>query len=380
MIDSPINAPAIERRKGADSSRWTEGLRVERRLEVGVWRDFVARHPQGNVFHTPEMFEAFSRVPGYRPSLWAAVDDHSGDVLALLTPVQIALSNGPMSRLTSRDIAYGSLLYRQDGRGQKALRHLLDAYKRAASRHSLFTELRNLSSLSAIQPLLGNSGFIYEDHLDFLVDLSQPEDVLWQRMSKSARKHIRRAQKHEDLAVVEAGTSKQLSEIYSLLRMTYDHARIPLADFSLFQALFEVLRPRQMAQFFVVYYRDMPIAGSVELLFNRTMYGFYGGADRQFANLNPTELLQWRLFQWGQEHGYSVYDFGGAGKPDEEYGVRDFKAKFGGDLVNYGRNVCVHAPRLLEVSKRGYAVYRRLMAALVNTRSLMRQTQPRLNA
>ena len=371
MIDSTANAAAIERRIGVDSYRWADGLRVERRLDVDAWRDFVARHPQGNVFHTPEMFEAFSRVPGYRPSLWAAVDDHSGDVLALLTPVQIALSNGPMSRLTSRDIAYGSLLT-----GRRTGRKLCPSYRMRACDVACF-ELRNLSSLSAIQPLLGNSGFIYEDHLDFLVDLSQPEDVLWQRMSKSARKHIRRAQKHEDLAVVEAGTSKQLSEIYSLLRMTYDHARIPLADFSLFQALFEVLRPR-LAQFFVVLRH--PIAGSVELLFNRTMYGFYGGADRQFANLNPTELLQWRLFQWGQEHGYSVYDFGGAGKPDEEYGVRDFKAKFGGDLVNYGRNVCVHAPRLLEVSKRGYAVYRRLMAALVNTRSLMRQTQPRLNA
>ena len=50
---------------------------------------FRGASPAGNVFHTPEMFEAF-RVPGYRPSLWAAVDDHSGG-LALLTPVQITV-------------------------------------------------------------------------------------------------------------------------------------------------------------------------------------------------------------------------------------------------------------------------------------------------
>ncbi|MDH4208252.1 MAG: hypothetical protein OEV76_05210, partial [Anaerolineae bacterium] len=55
-----------------------------------------------------------------------------------------------------------------------------------------------------------------------------------------------------------------------------------------------------------------------------------------------------------------VYDFGGAGKADEEYGVRDFKAKFGGDLVCYGRNTCVHAPFRLAMSKLGYEGYRRL--------------------
>ena len=198
-------------------------------------------------------------------------------------------------------------------------------------------------------------------------------------MSKSARKHIRRAQKHEDLAVVEAGTSKQLSEIYSLLRMTYDHARIPLADFSLFRrSSRSCVRDKWRSSSWSITRHAHRRLGRVALQQNDVR--LLWRRRSAVANLNPTELLRWRLFQWGQKHGYRVYDFGGAGKPDEEYGVRDFKAKFGGDLVNYGRNVCVHAPRLLEVSKRGYAVYRRLMAALVNTRSLMRQTQPRLNA
>ena len=37
----------------------------------------------------------------------------------------------------------------------------------------------------------------------------------------------------------------------------------------------------------------------------------------------------WHTLDWGAEDGYSLNNFGGAGKPDEEYGVRDFKAKFG---------------------------------------------------
>jgi len=59
------------------------------------------------------------------------------------------------------------------------------------------------------------------------------------------------------------------------------------------------------------------------------------------------------------EDQWRHYDFGGAGKPDEEYTVRDFKAKFGGKLVCYGRNTYVHSHELLYLSKQGYRLLRR---------------------
>jgi lipid II:glycine glycyltransferase (peptidoglycan interpeptide bridge formation enzyme) len=72
-------------------------------------------------------------------------------------------------------------------------------------------------------------------------------------------------------------------------------------------------------------------------------------------------MLAWHALAWGSEHGFRVMDFGGAGKPGEDYGVRDFKAKFKGDLVNYGRNVYVHAPAVLGLSKRLYQAARRVL-------------------
>jgi lipid II:glycine glycyltransferase (peptidoglycan interpeptide bridge formation enzyme) len=76
-------------------------------------------------------------------------------------------------------------------------------------------------------------------------------------------------------------------------------------------------------------------------------------------------MLIWHILEWGAGHGYRLYDFGGAGKPGEAYGVRDFKAKFGGELVCYGRNVCEHAPQLLKFSKLGYSLYRKLKSPRV---------------
>ena len=55
------------------------------------------------------------------------------------------------------------------------------------------------------------------------------------------------------------------------------------------------------------------------------------------------------------------YDFGGAGWPDEEYGPRDFKAKFGGDLVCYGRYRRIYAKYTLGVVSSTYELVRQVL-------------------
>jgi lipid II:glycine glycyltransferase (peptidoglycan interpeptide bridge formation enzyme) len=50
----------------------------------------------------------------------------------------------------------------------------------------------------------------------------------------------------------------------------------------------------------------------------------------------------------------------GAGKPDESYGVRDFKAKFGGQLVEHGRFQIVLSPLLYEIGKMGVKMMKKL--------------------
>jgi lipid II:glycine glycyltransferase (peptidoglycan interpeptide bridge formation enzyme) len=148
---------------------------------------------------------------------------------------------------------------------------------------------------------------------------------------------------------------------YELVRRSYAAARVPLADRSLFESAFEVLQPRDMVKFFLAWIDDQCVAASAELAYKDVIFGWYSGVDRAYSSYVPNELLMWRVLEWGCENGYRVYDFGGAGRSDEDYGVRDFKAKFGGDLVSYGRNAYVHAPRTLALCKRGYDVYRGLI-------------------
>jgi serine/alanine adding enzyme len=322
------------------------------------WRCFVEEHPQGNIFHTPEMFQVFTRAKGHQPTLWAATDG-SDRLLALLLPIQVTLMGGLLRRFTTRAIAYGSVLCAPGSEGKEALAMLLQTHKSEAKDTALFTELRNLSDLSDLQSALNDSGFAYEDHLNYLVDLNRSPEAVLQSIGKRTRKKIRRALRHGEVVIEEIDRREQVSLCCELLQKTYAAAEVPLADWSLFEAAFDILYPRGMVKFLLARVDDSYAAASVELVYKDTIYGWYGGMDRAFSDYIPNELLLWHIFQWGAENGYKVYDFGGAGKPDEEYTVRDFKAKFGGELVCHGRNTCVHAPRLLWLSEQGYHLMRR---------------------
>ena len=333
-------------------------ISIVRDLPEDSWRSFVDNNPLGNIFHTPEMYKVYSRTRGYHPELWAAVDE-VGSPLALLLPVKITLFDGLLRPLTTRAIVYGSILWSPTEAGAQALTSLLNAYAQEKKDAPLFTEFRNLTDLSKIQPILKEYGFVYEDHLNYLIDLDCPPEVVLQNLRPRTRKNIRHALSQGQITVEELDQREKVLSWYGILRQTYQTARVPLADLSLFDAAFDVLIPKGMIRFTQACVENSVVATSVELLYKDTIFGWYGGVDRAYSDYRPNEFLTWHILDWGARHGYHQYDFGGAGKPNEKYGVRDFKSKFGGKLVCYGRNTFIHKPKTLSVSEKGYQLLRR---------------------
>jgi serine/alanine adding enzyme len=328
-------------------------------LPEAQWGRFVHEHPEGNIFHTPEMFRVFSRTRGYRPTLWAATQD--GRVLALLLSVHITLRDGLFRRLTTRSVAYGSVLCAPGGEGKAALGQLLGRYVDEMQGLSLFTELRNLTDLTVLKPILERHGFVHEEHLNYLVGLDGSVESVFGNIGRRTRKNIRRGLKQGVVQVDQVLGWQQVRECYEMVRKSYQEAHVPVADCSLFEAAYDELQAKGMIRFALARIGQTPVAASVELLYKDVVYGWFGGVDRRYGAYVPGELLMWDVLRWSVDRGYRVYDFGGAGKPAEEYGVRDFKAKFGGRLVSFGREVCVHSPRLLRLSELGYRVSRRLI-------------------
>ena len=327
-------------------------------LNIGAWRDFVAQQPEGNIFHTPEMFQVFARAKGYQPELWAAVDSN-GLPLALLPTTTVTLVGGPFRLLTSRALAYGSIVCQRSPEGASALAALLTEYRQRVKGKVLFTELRNLSDLSHLQNTIQDCGYAYEDHVNYLIELGcQPEQVL-ANIGARTRKHIRHGLNKGSVVVEQMNERAKLTTWYEVVAKTYRTARVPLADRSLFEAAYDVLHPKGMIQFWLARVGEDTVAASAELLYKDLIYGWYGGVDRDYAHEQPGIMLMWHILSWGAENGFRTYDFGGAGRLTEQYGVRDFKAKFGGALVCYGRNTLINSPRLFRLSKLGYQIVTR---------------------
>jgi len=332
-------------------------MNIVRHLDHDIWKKFVDESPQGNVFQTPEMYEVFSRVEGHDPTLWAALGDE-GQILALFLPVQITVLDWPILRqLTSRSVVYGSGLCAPTPEGYDALDVLLQKYNRKIKNRILFTELRNVSDTSKLQPVLVKNGMAYEEHLNFLIDLTLPKSEIWNAIQSNAKRNVRKARK-SGVEIETVEDQDGVMAAYKVLQKVYKRIQVPLPDQSLFKAAFEVLHPKGMFEIFLTRAEGIDIGALTLLLYKNVITYWYTGTLRKYSSYRPSDLLVWHALEWGIKNGFQTFDFGGGGKPNEEYGVRDFKAKFGGRLVSYGRNMGVHAPLRLRASQLGYKLLR----------------------
>jgi len=334
-------------------------MQIVHQLKNDRWRAFVDAHPQGNIFHTPEMFEAYTQAKGHHPELWAAVDDED-EILALFIPVEITLLGGPLRPFTSRAVVFGSTLCLAEQEGKDALELLLKDYNEATKNSVLFTEMRNLTDLIDVRPVLDSQGFVFEEHLNFLISLDVPETELWKCIRSNARRNIQKAQKM-GVKITEADDLTSMPEAYAVMKDVYHRIQVPLPDQSLFESVFRILHPKGMLRILLARVGEKIVGVLNLLLYKDVVFYWYTGTLREFSAYRTNDLLVWHALEFGHRNHFRIFDFGGGGKPDEEYGVREFKAKFGGTLVNYGRHMKIHSPLRLKLSREGYQLMRRFL-------------------
>ncbi|MBI4787674.1 MAG: GNAT family N-acetyltransferase [Chloroflexi bacterium] len=331
---------------------------VVRTLDPKRWDEFVCRHPKGSIFHTRWMMEVYRGTVNYAPSFLAALDP-AGEVAALLLSARVQTLPDPLGRLGSRALFYAEPLCREDEVGQQALTVLLREHEAEMRDKTLFAEVRPLHAAGVERTVLERCGYQFEEYLNFLIDLTKPRDELWRAMTNSCRANIRRGLKR-GVAIADETTEQGVEILYDLLRASYARAQVPLADKSLFRCGLEVLGPRDMLRVFIARLDDKPIGASVVLLFKQRVYEWYWGVQRM-VSVYPAEVVTWHRIEWGQQHGYVLYDFGGAGSPYKPYGVRDFKRKFGGERVNFGRYRKIYSPWRMALAEKGYDIARNLV-------------------
>jgi len=301
------------------------------------------------------MYKVYIETKNYEPFFIAVVDE-SNSILAVLLSVIQKEYKGVVGRLSARSIIWGGPLIKDNS--PKVLDFLLRAYLKEIKHKAVYTQFRNIFEWdSELIKKFMKCGFNYEDHLDIIHDLTISPEEQMMKMHQGRRKNIRRAMKKE-VVFGKIESKNEFSQALKLINQTYKKIKLPLPDDSIFWSAFGILYPKNMVEFFKATYAGEIIGVRFVLCFKNLIYDWYAGSSSQYLDKYPNDFLPWKVMEWGNINGFSKFDFGGAGNPNKEYGVREYKLKFGGQLVNWGRFEKINNPFLMNLAKIGFYFWR----------------------
>ena len=328
------------------------------------WSSFVNSHPNGNAFQLPWMYDFYAKVIGYEPICLLAVDSEN-KVIACLNAVIQREGKGIKARLSSRAIVSGGpLILNNTLDSLEIFSLLIKEFLKEVSSKTIYIELRNFFNWDKqYVNVLNNLKFEFEEQLNFIITLKKEENPIT-KFSESKRRQIKGSIK-SGIEIIEANSIEQIKEFYSILCNLYKfRAKKPLADWSFFKNFFEI-NCRNKEGVYLLMQKDAKIIGGIMcILYNNTiLYEWYVcGMDREYKQFYPSVMATYAAINYANEKEYKYFDFLGAGNPNEEYGVRDFKAKFGGETINYGRYLRINNPFVFKLGKSLVHFYSRFVS------------------
>lgn len=316
-------------------------------IDQQQWNELVQSSPTATWFQTKEAYDFYASLPEEMTPFAVGVKEN-GHLVGVIVGYTTQEKNPIKQLLTCRSIIIGGPLL-DERISNDALTALLLAVKRVA-KNSIYVETRNFHNYSQWKELFEACGFHYQPHLNFHVDTTS-ETVAQSNIGKHRWKYIRLSMR-DGATMVENPTIDQVKECYDLLKELYtSKVKTPLFSWKFFEQLYH----QPNARYLLVELEGKIIGGTVCVcLPYKAMYEwFVCGNDHYRKGIRPSSVATWYGMQYAANHGYPLFDLMGAGKPDEPYGVRDFKAEFGGKLVEHGRFLCVCKPLLYWIGKVG---------------------------
>ncbi len=322
-------------------------------LDRDKWANFVLNHPDGNVFQTPEMYDVFEQSNSFTPILVAVVSEY--DIKGILLAVIQREKKGIGSKFSQRAIIRGGPLI--DGTNEKVMELILKEFNEKVKKSAIYTQIRNWTDTSAYKSIFRKHGFKFIDHLNLLVDLSQPEDVLWKEINHGKRRSIRKAYR-EGVKVELEHSSVKLNDSYAILKEVYQRIKLPFPEMDFFVKWQNHFCNETQFLIFTAKWEEEVLAFRYILAYKNVLYISYAGGIRKYTKKFANDLINWEIFLWGKSNGFIIFDFAGAGSPHAPYGVRVNKMRFGGKTCNLGRYEKIHKPRLYSFAKLAFSIWK----------------------
>lgn len=329
------------------------------------WNRLVHASATGTWFQTPEAYEFFASMPEmFAPFVFAVTGTHESnsepmneEILRGVCVGYVTVEKNPARQFfTRRAIIIGGPALADDA-SLEEVELLMNGVKELTSERingaPIYIETRNFHDYSRWKEAFSKAGFEYRKHLNFHIDCTD-KDGMYERMSETRRRQIRKAIS-SDVKTMEAQSEQEIADWYYILAELYRRkVKTPLFPLSFF---IEFYRQKRGVILLVKYERKV-IGGIMCPIFDeKCIYEwFVCGMDNVYKNQYPSVMATWAAMEYANGHNTPMFDIMGAGVPDVPYGVRDFKAEFGGEMVEHGRFLHVAKSLLYHIGAMAVAV------------------------
>ena len=343
-------------------------------IDPKQWNELIKSSPVATWFQTPEAYRFYASISDMLPFAYGVSEQGKlvGVVVGYITQERCSMKQF----FTRRAIIYGGPLLAEDI-CETALAELLkavsecrvesvecrakDTSRAVTPAHTPYTlhhtpiyiESRNFHDYSKWKSIFEANGFMYQSHLNYHVDTTSI-DHAQSNIGKHRWRYIRLSMR-DGAKIVQQPTIEQVRAFYTILQDLYrTKVRTPLWSWDFFERLFHTENAR-----YILVELDGKIVGGTACVYlpGKAVYEWYAcGLDNCRDDIRPLSVAIWGEMQYAAENGYPLFDFMGAGSPDQPYGVRDFKAEFGGKLVEHGRFLCIRKPLLYWIGTLGVKI------------------------
>ncbi|HQG78683.1 MAG TPA: GNAT family N-acetyltransferase [Bacteroidales bacterium] len=315
-----------------------------------LWSALNERASNGSFFQTPAYFRFLKKTVGHDPFVFIGAKEGSYSILIMGS---VQYSSSPLVKKFSRRAIVNGGLVTDPEADADDITAFLTYLSKSLSKRAMYLEIRNLNDYSAFNPLFDAAGFSRVAHLNYQVSVNSSEDA-FRHLSQSRRRQVRKSL-DGGAKVVVSNSVEEIEAFYSILRETYRRKvkrPLPPKDF------FLKFRESGLGVYILVRYKGGIIGGIMCPVYGRkALYEWYiAGEDGKYPGIYPSVLATWSAIEYAATNNIGIFDFMGAGRPDESYGVREFKARFGGTEVEYGRYLRIFNKM---VYKAGTVIFRR---------------------
>ena len=303
------------------------------------WSELVRTSETGTWFQSPEAYDFYASLPELMEPFVYGLE--SAGKLCAVCVGYVTKERHPIKQFFTRRaiIIGGPAIGNNCAKEDIALS--LNHIRKDLQSKTIYIETRNFNDFSYWKEAFEAAEFAYKPHLNFHVDPSV------NNLSDNRKRQLKKSDATTELAVSE----QEIREWYKVLAELYrTKVKTPLWPIEFFLEAYR----QGIAKFLLVKHEGQIIGGSMVVNDERTAYEWFEcGLNAQYKDQYPSVMATYAGIQLAKQTGCTRYDMMGAGEPGVPYGVRDFKAEFGGQLVEHGRFLCVTKPLLYKIGTIG---------------------------